>query len=207
MNSFRKHFLNGSGNLREALLHFKFIRRIAVLHEELPKASRRHKMKHRHVQRLHAKVQAAPEGQKHSLTIHLDRAQLECASLLCQQDRLASEFEAHSSVVLQGSLYQRALGFASPFIYKASKAVANFAGIVAVASVIATVPTGLFGRFMDDIAARTALGWEIGAFIGFAGICVAASAAEKFFKTVHKLQKHEKKIAALQPPAEQAKAV
>ena len=182
------------GNLREALLHVKFIRRIAVLHEELPKASRMHKMKHHHVQRLHAKVQAAPEGQKHGFMQQFSAAERELASLLSRKDCLASEFEAHRSRVLQGSLYPRARKLSSQFLYKASKAMAKVAGSAAIASIIATVPTGLFGRFIDDAAARTALGLEIGAFFAFAGICVAASASEKFFKTLYKLQKHEKKV-------------
>ncbi|MFA6907889.1 MAG: hypothetical protein WC263_03605 [Candidatus Micrarchaeia archaeon] len=207
MNYFKEHFLRGSGNLREALLHVRFIKRIAVLHEEIPNASRRHKMKHHHMQRLHERMQNAPEGQQHKFKMHLDRAQLECASLLSRKDSMASEFEAHRSEVLNGRLYRRALALASPFIYNACKAAARIFGFAAIASLVATVPTGLLGRFTGSGATAAALLWEIGAFCISGALCLAAGAAEKFFKTIRKLQKHEHKGACPAKPAGQAHAI
>jgi len=205
MNYFKEHFLKGSCNLRENLLHVKFIKRIAVLHDELPKASRRHKMKHNHVQRLHEKVHgAASDGQKHNLSIHLSRAQLECASLLLSRNSLASEFEAHLGKVLQGRLYQRACKLAPCALYKIFQFATKVEGSIAISLIAATIPTGMLGRFMDNDALITALKLEIGMFFTFSAACYLTDLAAKFFKTIHKLQKHEKKGAASQAPAKQA---
>ena len=220
MNYFRECLRMKSGSLRKALLSIKFIsriavlhahakafNRIAVLHEEIPKASRMHRMKHHHVQRLDTKARVAPEGQQHSFAHQLGAAERELAALLEKKASLASEFEAHRSMALQSSIYQRACKSASKISYNVSKVIAKAAGFIAIASIAATIPTGLLGRFMDFDMVRIAVLCEAIGFGLFGLLCMAAAKVEDFFKTIHKLQKHEKKRAACVVPAGRAKAV